>query len=332
MLNIDIIIPVHNAPEATIECINSVFKSVDDESYCELIVYDDASGKYTRDMLEGINHPKLKVIFGKKNIGFGQAVNNAVNHAKSEFVFIINSDTEFLSDILPTLNRSLQLLNDFAVLNPISARERNEFKEYLSKNNVVESAYMSGYAMFFRRKIFLEIGGFESKYGRGYFEDDSLSRQLYQKGWKVGIQKNCVLPHKLSQSFVDEDKKLLMKKNRELFFQQYPQAMKKLLVVIPKAKRYSDLNKKLQSTIEETVKNGGKVYLFSGKKFQELPTIQMKPYKLSYLRLANFIRRTVFRANRGVDRKLTDIICAESPGISKILNIICANRVSLKNL
>lgn len=87
---ISIVVPVFNVRQYIEETIHSIQA----QSYkeWELILVDDGSTDGTREYLETINNPRIRVIFLKENIGAAKARNKGVAEAKGKYVSFMDAD------------------------------------------------------------------------------------------------------------------------------------------------------------------------------------------------------------------------------------------------
>ena len=87
-VSVSIIIVNFNSGELLRNCIDSIFRFIDVEF--EVIVYDNASSDDSASYLTGDS--RIRIIHGKKNLGFAKANNLAVQHASGKFYHFLNPD------------------------------------------------------------------------------------------------------------------------------------------------------------------------------------------------------------------------------------------------
>ena len=114
---IDVVIPVYNAPELTLRCIDSVVTHLG-ASIRTIHIQDDASGVETRAMLDSLSYPQLRVYHAAENQGYGKSVNDAVARSDAEYVLVLNSDIEVSANFLPPLCNALVADPKLAVISP----------------------------------------------------------------------------------------------------------------------------------------------------------------------------------------------------------------------
>jgi GT2 family glycosyltransferase len=99
---LSIIIVNWNTADLLKACLKSVYKHSPSISF-EIIIFDNNSEDYSREMLKSF--PQVKIIFNSRNIGFAAANNRAAEICRSEYLLLLNPDTEIRSNIFtPALN------------------------------------------------------------------------------------------------------------------------------------------------------------------------------------------------------------------------------------
>ena len=86
---VSIIIPVYNAENTILRCLESIFLQTYEN--LEIIVVDDGSIDKTLQILKTISDKRLKII-SKDNGGVSTARNKGLDIASGEFIAFIDSD------------------------------------------------------------------------------------------------------------------------------------------------------------------------------------------------------------------------------------------------
>ena len=89
---LSVIVPVYNE-EKTIAKIIGLIDSLKIDK--EIIVVDDASCDKSREILDGLNLPCLRIISHRRNMGKGAAFRTGLNNARGEIVIIQDADLEY---------------------------------------------------------------------------------------------------------------------------------------------------------------------------------------------------------------------------------------------
>jgi len=97
---LSIIIPVYNEAATIQEAINGVIAMPYRK---EVVVVDDGSTDGTRNILLGISHPEMLVVFHQKNIGKGGAIRSGLAHARGDIILIQDADLEYDPNEYPIL-------------------------------------------------------------------------------------------------------------------------------------------------------------------------------------------------------------------------------------
>lgn len=308
---IDIIIPVYNSPKVVEQCVRSIYEFLPDKFQC-IIIYNDASNADTKNMLNGLDQESVTIIHGDINVGFGQAVNNGVAVSSADYVFVINSDTEFQSDCLSLLLSSIENSKEFVAVNPVMPTNNKFRGNYQTTGGLIETFFLDGYAFLIRREAFDKLGGFHKDFGRGYYEDDDLSRRLIANGWRLGVHPKAILHHQRSASFTTEERIVLLEKNKRIYQAKYPESRRRIVIITKEYKCFDDLPLIIKNKARKVLENGGKVCWFSPGERQKLPCPQVTYYPLRVFTLYNFIRRTVLRSQKCGRNKISELIVLEA--------------------
>jgi GT2 family glycosyltransferase len=118
MKDLSIIILSYNTKDITLECINSVVKSIDDKLACEIIVVDNNSSDDTVKSLKTLQSQFsiIRIIENKENLGFAKANNQGAKEAKSKYLLFLNSDVIVDNVSFPELINHLDSHSQVGVL------------------------------------------------------------------------------------------------------------------------------------------------------------------------------------------------------------------------
>lgn len=179
--------------------------------------------KYKIIIIDNSNDIELKNIINKNfpeviidiidNNGYGSAINYASNLVSTKYFLISNPDINGLDEI--NINKFLnaaKILNDnFSALGPrfINANPKSLIQSE-NKKNIEEMKFISGSCMFFKKKNFDLIGGFDEKFFL-YFEESDfcLRSHKIKKNYQIN---NIMLEHHVGTSVLtnnDYEKKQL---------------------------------------------------------------------------------------------------------------------------
>lgn len=104
-----IILPVYNAEKYVANAINSVINQ--DYKNWELIIVDDGSNDNSCKIIKKfLNDNRINYIY-EKNSGVSAARNNALRHAKGDYVLFIDSDDYFSMNLLDDMSKLLSKKN-----------------------------------------------------------------------------------------------------------------------------------------------------------------------------------------------------------------------------
>lgn len=214
-LELSIAVISFNTIDLTKACLDSVINNLGDLS-AEIIVVDNASKDGSAQMIRE-DFPHVVLIENDRNVGFAAANNQAFSVAEGEFVLLLNSDTEIISDVLaksidylktnplvgamgcrvlntdktmqptcsgyPTLQRLLKMtfgLDRFPLL--------LKFDDYLlrawARDSEREVEVISGCYLMIRRSIIESVGSLDEAF---FFfgEETDWCLRIRRAGWKL---------------------------------------------------------------------------------------------------------------------------------------------------
>lgn len=325
--SIDVIIPVYNAPELTRRCIESVVTFLS-ESVGTIYIQNDASNNETRDMLDSLPYQQVHIYHASKNQGFGKSVNDAVARSNADLVLVLNSDIAVDKNFLPLLYQALIADPKLAVISPAHNNfTRHHLERYMRQpSGYIATHRFKGYAFLIRRALFLAIGGFDSAFGRGYFEDTDLGRRLDQQGWRIGIHPDSYVQHEGGGSFGrGRSYQSLMAHNRAVYLSRYPKARCNILLVSGEYTT-ADLPTELTDTIERVLCHGGNIHWLTPSPLSQLYCPQMHNSSASIITTIRLMLRGWSRK----DKRISEVWIL--PGISSFQRILLALFIRARKL
>lgn len=210
---ISIIIPCYNQVEYTYNCLVSIKNTLKEYKY-EVILADDVSKDATKNIetyVSGIKH-----IRNEKNLGFLENCNNASKYAKGKYLYFLNNDTRVCEKAIYYLVKTLEENKDVGlvgskliyedgrlqeaggiIFKDASAWNYGRFddKDLPEYNYVREVDYISGASIMLSKKLWDDIGGFDSLYTPAYCEDSDLAFEVRKRGFKVIYQPKSEVIH-----------------------------------------------------------------------------------------------------------------------------------------
>lgn len=187
------------------ECLNAIVKQ-QYENF-EVIFIDNASSDDSVNFLT-INYPSVNIIQNAQNLGFATACNQGIAKSTGEFIFILNPDTILENHTLGILAKEMsgdQAIGicspkiyhqeNPSILNSVGMSLDNHGRQYHlgdgekdmgQYDHVKDVPMVAGAAMFCRKKMFDDIGGFDEDFF-AYYEDSELSLRVWANGWRCEI-------------------------------------------------------------------------------------------------------------------------------------------------
>ena len=242
---VSIILVNYNGAGVIVDCLSSLRRWIDSISY-EVIVVDNASTDGSPELVTQY-FPEVLLIKQTENCGFGAGNNVGAKLAKGKFLFLLNTDTFLISDILPQLIDTMQnnptigiigpkLLNpdgslQISVAPAISIRGEyralQQAREHhqLQKQDVVNQKLQQlqvvdivvGAAFFIRKSLFERLGGFDERFFM-YFEESDLCQRARDAGWQIVYHPQISLVHLKGQAAQQIFNRILVEYRRSQVF------------------------------------------------------------------------------------------------------------------
>lgn len=242
-ISTSIIIPVYNAFEDFIRCIESVERNTH-IPYQLIIVNDCSTDDRVKTFLEEKKSRNFIVINNDKNLGYVESVNVGIKHSRSDVV-LLNSDTIVTSRWLEKLKYAAYSAEDIGTVTPLSnaagafsvpkpgavndipqnlgLEKMGVLVENLSQRVYPDVPTGNGFCMYIKKQLINEIGLLDSvRFKRGYGEENDFCMRALKAGWKNIIDDATFIYHKRSASFSDE-KNELIKRNRAVLDELHPE-------------------------------------------------------------------------------------------------------------
>ena len=225
MIDISIIIVNYNVREYIINCIQSIQYFTTKDLTFEIIVVDNASKDGSPEYFEN-NLPEIKLIKNSENIGFSKAINQGIDVAQGEYLFLLNPDTKLLEDSINILHSFISKQPQIGAIGPkligVNGHPQKSFWRLPTLLSTFLSIYhleafnikknyghanidkplsvdtISGGAFFIRRNLFNSLNGFNENLF--WMEDIDCCNRIKQQGFEIVYLPETSIMHFSSKS------------------------------------------------------------------------------------------------------------------------------------
>ncbi len=211
----------------------------------ELILVDNGSDDGASERCAQIAERRPGIRFAPQatNLGFAGGMNAGVTLARGEWVCLVNSDTLFPAGALAALMRTLHgVPAQVASVGPVTNAAGNGQRLPLPGVAIGDVLTIGAAAMrlptgllaptyrsdFFcvaiRRAVWHRLGGLDTDFGLGYYDDFDFSLRLAREGWQQVVAEDVFVAHLGSATFaaMGDAQRTLMRRNRALMQQRHP--------------------------------------------------------------------------------------------------------------
>ncbi|WAK00680.1 glycosyltransferase [Methylobacter sp. YRD-M1] len=242
---VDIIVPVYQGFDQTIDCINSVLAAQSNMSF-ELIVINDHSpdGQLTYKLRAMAKEHGFTLIENPKNLGFVATANIGLEQHKDRDVVLLNSDTLVFDHWLDRLDAASRQNSNIATVTPFSnnaticsfpifnadnsipdnidPQQLDQWFAECNSGQIVDLPTAVGFCMWIKREALEETGYLDVKqWQQGYGEENDFCLRAATLGWRHVLAADVFVVHHGSISFA-ESKQQLLAENLPKLNKRYP--------------------------------------------------------------------------------------------------------------
>jgi glycosyltransferase involved in cell wall biosynthesis len=198
---ISVVVPVRNDPDHLRACLESLAATRGAEAR-EVIVVDDASTDGTAGVAAALGARVLRL---ERCLGPAAARNRGAEAARGEVVFFADADVcvhpETLGQVVsafaadPGIDALFGSYDRQPGASNFLSQYKNLFHHFVHQQGSVEaSTFWSGCGAI-KRSVLLEMGGFDTRYGRPCIEDIELGARLRRAGRRIVLRKDIQARH-----------------------------------------------------------------------------------------------------------------------------------------
>ena len=214
--------------EQTVSCVNSLARTVDEQS--ELILVDNGSVDGTRGYLGEIAGRlpcRTEQVLFDENRGWCRGVNAGLERARGDYLVLLNNDLLFTAGWLEGLRQCMdhahEQLEGFGpagLVGPVSNRVGGPQRVSVPRDydpanleGVAEvfrgqradawrpSFFLSGFCLMMGRACLADVGGLDEAFSPGGFDDNDLVLRAQEQGWTCYIAGDVFVHHQGHATF-----------------------------------------------------------------------------------------------------------------------------------
>ncbi len=216
----------------------------------ELVLVDNGSHDGTPDYFRELKarYPNVKLQLNRKNLGFSKGCNQGLAMANGDYICFLSNDTLVTEGWLDRMQWWIELEPNLGLVGPVSNRvagvqkievdydEDGMTPEAIAGMQVFASRWCKahkgesvqlnriiGLCLLLKREVVDRIGGFDTCFGTGNFEDDDLCFRVRVAGYRVAVARDVFIHHYGSKTFEGNkvDYSATMGRNMDRFLKKW---------------------------------------------------------------------------------------------------------------
>ena len=162
------------------DCLDSVISQRKFFSDFNILVIENASSDDSLSVLNQYEN-QIELIVNDQNVGFPPAVNQALPHINSDYIWLLNNDTQFdqTIDLFHPIINYMDVNKNVAGVSPkllntdltIQIQGSSFGSWRFRSKNIRQVPFLAGAALFVRTNFFKQIGGFDANF---FFYNDDI--------------------------------------------------------------------------------------------------------------------------------------------------------------
>ena len=185
--DLTVIITSFHSRDKIFSCIESIEKSI------KIIVIENSNDEKLKEKIHS-KYPNVECILSKENLGYGAGNNLGLSRVKTSYALIVNPDVTLNNDAVDKFFLSINNLEDFGIIAPISQNEKYNNFNIQEDKQIKEVDNVKGFAMFLNMKNLKQINFFDDNFFL-YFEEIDLCRRLKKNNSKIFIDPTIKVSH-----------------------------------------------------------------------------------------------------------------------------------------
>ena len=244
MLDVVIQIVSYKTKRYLSDCLDSVIDGLKDSSITfRILILENGSGEDLADLEERYKHAPVAFYYSNKNLGFGAGHNFLAKKEGGTYLFALNPDTIVSKAAIKRLVEFMDIHPEAGLCGPRVEEpigfwwHKRDFwpnrfivksfsEKFLTisiwpKILFLEFDPIVGSALFFRRRAYEEIGGFDETLFL-YFEEGDICNSLKMKKWKIFFVYDAVVTHFYCRSDIQPHNAKILKESQAYFYKKWP--------------------------------------------------------------------------------------------------------------
>lgn len=246
--NVDIIIPIYNAYEDLVLCLESIYKHTELEKNRLILINDNSPDERIKPYLEEQKRENVVVIHNESNKGFSNNINIGMAQSEINDVILLNSDTVVTANWVEKMLECAYSESSIGTVTPLSNNatlcsvpefcEENKLPEGMTVEQaarIVEQCSMKkypritvahGFCMLVKREVIEAVGNFDAEtFERGYGEENDFCNRAEQAGYHHVMCDNTYIYHSGTKSFISKEKERYIMLHDRILRERYPEQM-----------------------------------------------------------------------------------------------------------